>query len=210
MRRAGNADRCVEAFGQGYDFDCARSPPSMSMQLAELRSQLAAFSADHESEVEARAEMLALIRSSDAMSRYHYEPGHMTASGFVLDPAGLAVALVDHPKIGMWLQPGGHVEPDDPNLESAARREVEEETGLTDLTSLGLFDLDIHTFPGHGDQPTHLHFDVRFAFRSASTEIHAGEHDASWIPLGEVSRWNDDASVLRPVGKLQTMVGEMA
>lgn len=155
-----------------------------------------------------RSQMLALLRSPDAMSRYHYEPGHLTASGFVLDPTGRNVVLVDHPKIGKWLQPGGHIEPDDLDLESAARREIEEETGLTDLVSLGLFDLDIHTFPSHGDQPTHLHFDVRFAFRSMTDEIHAGDHQAAWIELDEVPTWNAEVSVTRPVAKLRQLVGE--
>ena len=150
--------------------------------------------------------MLTLLESPDALSRYHYEPGHFTASAFVLDPTGSAVVLVDHPKIGRWLQPGGHVEPDDADLESAARREVLEETGLTDVTSLGLVDLDVHTFPAHGDQPTHLHFDVRFAFRAHTDVLDVGDHGAAWVPLDDVDRWSDEESILRPVSKLARLV----
>ncbi len=152
--------------------------------------------------------MLRLLESEDALSRYHYEPGHITASGFVLNPEGTAVVLVDHPKIGRWLQPGGHVEPSDGSLEAAARREIDEETGLDELASLGMFDLDIHTFPAHGDQPTHLHFDVRFAFRATSQDLDSGEHEAAWVPLDRAADWNDEISVLRPVAKLHQLVGE--
>ena len=180
----------------------------VSSRHAAINDQLSAFSSRYESELDARDRMMSLLDSSQALSRYHYEPGHITASGFVLDPTGTAVALVDHPKIGKWLQPGGHVEPEDADLESAARREVEEEIGLTNLLSLGMFDLDIHTFPDQADQPTHLHFDVRYAFRSESAAIHAGEHEAAWIPLTEIGHWNDETSVVRPVAKLRALIGE--
>jgi 8-oxo-dGTP pyrophosphatase MutT (NUDIX family) len=40
------------------------------------------------------------------------------------------ILLVQHKKIGKWLQPGGHIELDEDPLE-ALWREIEEETGLT-------------------------------------------------------------------------------
>ena len=38
--------------------------------------------------------------------------------------------LVDHRAYGMVLQPGGHLEPTDVTLSSAAERELVEETGI--------------------------------------------------------------------------------
>ena len=175
---------------------------------AAISSQLAALSLRDEGELLAREQMVELLDSDGALSRYHYDPGHLTASGFVLNPSGTAFVLVDHPKIGKWLQPGGHVEPADQSLEAAARREITEETGLDDLQPLGMFDLDIHTFPAHGDQPTHLHFDVRFAFRAGSEDLDGGDHQAAWVPLDRTADWNDELSVLRPVAKLRQLVGE--
>lgn len=52
-----------------------------------------------------------------------------TASAFVVDKAKSAVLLVDHPGIGEWIQPGGHIEPRE-TPDEAARREVAEETGI--------------------------------------------------------------------------------
>jgi 8-oxo-dGTP pyrophosphatase MutT (NUDIX family) len=52
---------------------------------------------------------------------------HFTATTFVVD--GDTVLLHRHPKQRLWLPPGGHIERDElPHV--AARREVEEETGL--------------------------------------------------------------------------------
>ena len=51
-----------------------------------------------------------------------------TASGYVVDNA--KVLLLHHKKIGMWLQPGGHIE-DGELPHETAKREVKEETGVT-------------------------------------------------------------------------------
>jgi 8-oxo-dGTP pyrophosphatase MutT (NUDIX family) len=65
-------------------------------------------------------------------------PGvHLTASAFVLDAGAAHTALVWHRKGRCWVQPGGHVEPDDPTLLSSVLREVREETGLSGCTCVG-------------------------------------------------------------------------
>ena len=144
----------------------------------------------------------------DPADRYLFDPGHFTASGFVASPNGAGVLLIHHQKIGKWLQPGGHIEPDDLSLEHAIRREVEEETGLSAMESLGLLDIDIHQFPARSDDPAHLHFDVRFGFRAMSGLIEAGDgtNEVRWIPFGEVSRWNPELSVTRPSAALSALV----
>ena len=60
-------------------------------------------------------------------------PAHVTASALVLDPVRRRVLLTLHPKIGRWLQLGGHCEPEDLDLADAARREATEESGLPGL-----------------------------------------------------------------------------
>ena len=58
-------------------------------------------------------------------------PAHVTASAVVLSPDGLRTCLILHRKVGLWLQPGGHLEEGDATIADAAAREVAEETGLT-------------------------------------------------------------------------------
>ena len=53
---------------------------------------------------------------------------HFTATGFVIH--GGKCLLHWHPKVKMWLPPGGHIEPNEDPVQ-AVLREVEEETGVT-------------------------------------------------------------------------------
>lgn len=57
-------------------------------------------------------------------------PAHFTASALPVSEEGPSVCLVHHPRIGQWVQPGGHFEPDDVSVVAAAGRELVEETGL--------------------------------------------------------------------------------
>ena len=52
---------------------------------------------------------------------------HFTATGFVVHEG--ATLLHWHPKVKMWLPPGGHIEPNEDPVQ-AVLREVEEETGV--------------------------------------------------------------------------------
>ena len=158
-----------------------------------------------------RIRMLDLLgRTEDPCSRSSFQPGHFTASTFVLDPSCSRLLLILHRSLGLWLQPGGHFDPEDRSLEEAARREVSEETGVQDLEQLeqfrGLFDIDIHSIPanpGRGE-PAHQHFDLRLAFRAGSNAITASTEVAAakWVPLEEVRAAGADRSVRRAVSKL--------
>ena len=172
-----------------------------------LRARLTAFEPADELEATHRARMFELLARPDAFSRSCFDPGHFTASAFVLSPDGVDLLLILHAKLGLWLQPGGHVDPEDVDLLAGARREVEEETGIAELTVEGaLLDVDIHRLPPHPkkDEPGHEHFDVRFLFRAASRDFVAGSDalDARWVPLAEVASAGTDESVERAVRKL--------
>ena len=49
-------------------------------------------------------------------------PGHITASTLVVDHTGSQVLLTLHPRLGRWVQLGGHCEPGDPDIVDAALR----------------------------------------------------------------------------------------
>lgn len=154
--------------------------------------------------------MLGLSAHPESTSRSHFDPGHFTASAFVVSPDDAEVLLIHHAKLQRWLQPGGHVDPTDADLEQAARREVAEETGLVDLELLASpFDLDVHLIPARKLEPEHRHFDVRFLYRSRTRDAVAGSdaEAARWVRRGELDQLKTDDSVRRAMAKLERFFG---
>lgn len=150
--------------------------------------------------------MNALLQHGEkSMSRSHFQPGHFTSSAFVLSPRQDALLLIFHGKLHRWLQPGGHIDPDDRDILSSAQREIEEEIGLTglELAYPGIFDVDIHSIPALRQEPAHEHFDVRFLSQAKTLDFTVGSDasDARWWPLAEISEVESDRSVMRAVEK---------
>ncbi|MEM9516691.1 MAG: NUDIX domain-containing protein [Actinomycetota bacterium] len=90
------------------------------------------------------------------------DPVHVTGSGVVVGARG--VLLLRHKRLGLWLQPGGHLEPGESPWEAALRESIEE-TGLA-MQLVGPFDrvgvpellhVDVHE-GGRG----HTHLDLRY------------------------------------------------
>lgn len=121
------------------------------------------------------------------------DPTHVTGSALVVGERG--VLLHRHKRLGLWLQPGGHVEPGETPW-NAARREASEETGLRfDPWSDGgppeLAHLDVHS-GGRG----HTHLDLRYVL------VIAGD-DTPSPPTGESQEvawfsWEDAIAVADP------------
>jgi 8-oxo-dGTP pyrophosphatase MutT (NUDIX family) len=176
------------------------------MLLEDARQAIARYVTDDAQELEYRARMLELLASPGAFQSSHFVPGHFTASAFVLSPERDALLLILHRKLGLWLQPGGHVEPSDATLAQAARREVAEEVGAELEPALGdeAFDIDIHRIPPYGEKPAHEHFDVRFRFFARSRTFSASDEvvRAEWVPLERLASVTSDRSVLRAALKL--------
>jgi 8-oxo-dGTP pyrophosphatase MutT (NUDIX family) len=147
-----------------------------------------------------------LARLRDPTSRNRFDPGHFTVSGFVVSPDGSSLLLVHHRRLDRWLQPGGHIDPDDDSPMTAASREVLEETGInTEPIKGGLIDFDIHPIPPRAPEPAHEHFDLRFGFRALEVHVIADEevNDAVWAPWSYIERFAVDDSVIRGAERLR-------
>ena len=126
-----------------------------------------------------------LAARSDAMWR-SCEPGHLTASALVLSADRSATLLTLHPRVGQWLQLGGHCEPGDPTLLAAALREATEESGIVGLEIDPLpVRLDVHALTcSHGKPTRHLDVQYRaYAPTDAVARITAESDDLAWHPV---------------------------
>lgn len=121
---------------------------------------------------------------------------HFTVAVFVVWEG--KVLLHFHPKLGMWLPPGGHIEKDE-LPDEAAVREVLEETGVEiELVGERREDVEdpvqLHRPAGvqlEDIGPGHQHIDlIYFARPSGSTRIHShfDEDRAGWYGPRE---WNE-------------------
>lgn len=156
-----------------------------------------------------------LRRRGSLSSRRNFY-AHVTASAVVLDQSLSRVLLIQHRALGKLIQPGGHLDERDRSLVDAARRELREETGVTQVmhcpadpnTPTLPFDIDIHTIPASPEknEPEHYHIDCRFLFVETAAEAArldlAEVTRAEWLPLQRVRQFNPDFA--RVVAKVKS------
>lgn len=117
---------------------------------------------------------------------------HVTGSAIITGSRG--TVLHKHRRLGLWLQPGGHVDPGETPWEAAVR-ETLEETGLHGRHPDGapcLFHLDVH--PAR----EHVHLDLRYLLECDDNEPcpAPGESvDVSWFTLEAAIDMADDGLV---------------
>ena len=181
-----------------------------SLKKNALAKRLGAYHTDDPKEFDDLQACLDLLKGSeDPFSGAHFDPGHFTASAFVITESGEETLLIFHGKLSRWLQPGGHFEATDDDLVAAARREVVEETGAQNLQLVSpLFDVDIHVIPERKGKPAHRHFDLRVLFKTNTRHIAHGSdaHDAKWVALNAVHTLESDESVHRALRKIHLLL----
>jgi len=109
------------------------------------------------------------------------DPIHVTGSGIVVGQRG--VVLLEHKRLGIWLQPGGHIDPDETPWD-AALRESREETGL-DVSFAGPVDADgvpelIHVDVHEGGRG-HTHLDLRYLIDGGDADPNPPEGESQLI-----------------------------
>jgi 8-oxo-dGTP pyrophosphatase MutT (NUDIX family) len=126
----------------------------------------------------------------------HCAPGHITASTLVLDDSGNRVLLTLHPRLGRWVQLGGHCEDTDGDIVAAALREATEESGVADLRiAPDLVAVHVHPVTCSLGAPTR-HLDLQFVARApadAQIEVSDESVDLRWWPTDALPKGADNA-----------------
>lgn len=144
--------------------------------------------------------------------------GHVVAGGFVYAKEDKKFLVLYHNDLKMYLYPGGHVDKNDVNPLSASRREVSEETGLTELEQLILdndelipIDIDTHkiAYNERLQLPEHYHFEFRYFFtidRIEDISIDTEElSNYQWIDIEEL---RNDVNYGRIAKKIEKVLAE--
>lgn len=122
------------------------------------------------------------------------DPVHVTGSAIVVGPRG--VLMLKHRRLGIWLQPGGHIEPGETPW-AAALREAREETGL-DVDFVGPLDEDgvpelIHV-DVHAGGRGHTHLDTRYLLDGGDSDPAPPEGESQeidWFTWSEATALAD-------------------
>jgi 8-oxo-dGTP pyrophosphatase MutT (NUDIX family) len=154
-------------------------PADRALVLVGLRAEVAALRPVDDREAGSIRRFLTELDRLAAPLDEHADLVHVTASAIVVGPRG--TVLHRHKRLGIWLQPGGHVDPGETPAE-AVLREVREETGLA-LTHAQdgprLVHVDVHP-GGRG----HTHLDLRYLLQTGDADLRpaAGESgEVAWF-----------------------------
>jgi 8-oxo-dGTP pyrophosphatase MutT (NUDIX family) len=162
---------------------------------ADAVSTLDAWKPEEHAQDSLRQAYLAFLAARPDALRRSCAAGHLTASAAVLSHDHSKTLLTLHPRVGAWLQLGGHCE-DDVSLAAAALREATEESGIAGLTLDPVpVQLDAHPVTCSLGVPTR-HLDVQYvAVAPEGAEAVRSEEslDLRWWPVDDLP--GDDTSV---------------
>ena len=184
--------------------------PSLIEDVETVLAQAPLDSADDRFEAWAWQRLLA-DRGPLLLTRYG-TPAHVTASGVVITADGRQTCLVLHGRLRLWVQPGGHLEPGDSSLASAAAREVWEETRVRGVVRPKALHLSRHRAPCRPDL-VDWHLDVQHLVlvpEATTPQVSEESLDVRWWPVEELPEAmapGTDAAVARAAGLIRNRLG---
>lgn len=137
-------------------------------------SQIEAYQPWNEQESADREVLLARMRRGEELYTRANPDAHLTASAWVVSPDRKQVLMAYHNLYGSWAWLGGHADGQQ-DLLAAAIREVQEESGLTEVYPVtpDIFSLEILTVDGHEKHgryvSSHLHLNVTYLLEADPT-----------------------------------------
>ena len=155
--------------------------------------------------------MLATIEKYPDIFTRDNDLAHFTASAWIVNPARNKVLMAYHKIFDEWAWCGGHAD-GERDLYAVARREVAEETGVTNLYLLsdGIYAIETVPVDFHYRRgvfvASHLHLDVCYLFEASESEhLRANEAEntgVKWIPIENAVAQTKEAKMIPVYTKL--------
>jgi 8-oxo-dGTP pyrophosphatase MutT (NUDIX family) len=167
--------------------------PSADPRIDELLCLLADHRAVDTREQTSLDEFRAALRVLDRPFDRDASTTHVTASAVVVGARG--ILLHRHRRLHRWLQPGGHLDPGE-RPEDGARRECQEETGLTvrhPTDGPVMVHVDVHAAADD-----HVHLDLRYLVLGPDADPAPPpdeSQDVAWFTWVQAEALADDALV---------------
>jgi len=167
---------------------------------------IAGFSAGDGREEQEQKMMLALIaREGDAILHRESDAAHMTASSIIVNRGRTKTLMAFHRIYNSWAWTGGHADGES-DFEAIARREAEEETGITGLRRIGggIASLEILPVWAHIKRGkhvgSHLHLNVSYLFEADDTlplrEAPDENSAVGWIDTEDLDKYVTEPTMM--------------
>ena len=163
------------------------------MNRNDLRQQLERYVPVNEQEEKDLKQILSALAIDNIFSREN-EIMHMTASAWVVNRSFTKVLMAYHRIYDSWAWLGGHADGDE-DLLAVAMREVQEESGLRQVTPVSRDILSVEILPVSGHEKkghyvgSHLHLNVTYLLRADEQEpVHSREEEnraVAWFTPAE-------------------------
>lgn len=141
-----------------------------------FKDQLMQYQPYNEQEERDKAVMLSMLDATPDIYTRENQVAHMTASSWIVNKSHDKVLMIYHNIYNSWSWTGGHAD-GDRDLLAVAKREAEEETGVTDIKAVteDIFSIEILTVDGHEKRgvyvPSHLHMNVTYLLEADEEEV---------------------------------------
>ena len=169
---------------------------------------------DNREDRDVKAVLALIAEQPTCFHRYCFKPGHITGSALLINQDGSKVLMNHHKFLKRWFCFGGHAD-GETDILNVARREIIEESGITDIQEMisGIFDVDVHHIPANEKkkEPEHSHFDIRYIFKtnSPSNFVMSDESiDMKWCNYDEavaLSPPEEHSRMIRMLNKWQRL-----
>ena len=152
---------------------------------------------DEREEAERRVMLELIACFGDALLERNSTFAHMTASSIIVNRDRTRTLMAFHRIYNSWAWTGGHADGES-DFEAIARREAEEETGISGLIRLGNGPASLEILPvwAHikrgAHVGSHLHLNVSYLFEADDTlplRVAQDENSAvGWIEIGRLAQ----------------------